>query len=97
MWRCSEDPCYFLLAEDQRQSLLAARKGNVLEQKSTLPSLGIEEAQGANDLVIAGSSQLLYFLHVRYRTTKRRGVHLHLPLGTHLIDDIKLTFGSRIA
>jgi len=29
--------------------------------------------------------------------TKRRGVRLRLPLGTYLIDNIKLTFGSRIA
>jgi hypothetical protein len=58
--RCAEYPCHFLLAEDQRQSLLAAWKGNVLEQKCTLQSLGIEEAQSANDLVIAGPGQLLF-------------------------------------
>jgi hypothetical protein len=48
------------LGVSERQPLLAAWKGNVLEQKCTLQSLGIEEAQSANDLVIAGPGQLLF-------------------------------------
>jgi hypothetical protein len=48
MRRYGEYSCHLLLTEDQRKSLLLAGKGNVLQQKSPLQSLRIEESQRTN-------------------------------------------------
>src|SRR5215471_11112550 len=65
-----------VLGKDQGQSLLVAWKGNVLEQKWTLQSLGIEEAQRTNDLVIAGPGELLFLNQKQLVATNLLGSQL---------------------